>query len=212
MFVPSTPNPFAAGVDQTAAQRVANVKSIMARGASAPGHQQHQQQPAANGFGVDGTNMQVALYGQQQQQYPQLQMYNEATMMQQQQQMYNTMAMQQQQMVLYQSMAAQQNMMTTYNPQSLAAMQQQQMMMQQQQQHQHQMMRMQGFGRQGMGPGMRAPGVGSVGVGVPAMAAEKAEVPTASYKVQRGTKPTRVNASDQAFGPIMDDLRAKLGK
>ena len=42
---------------------------------------------------------------------------------------------------------------------------------------------------------------------VPAMQAERnTEVPR-NYRVKKSTKPTRVNASDSAFGPLLDQLK-----
>lgn len=191
-----------AGLDQTADERIANVKGMMHATTGQPN--QHK------GFGVDGSNMAVALYG-----HPQPQ-----NMQQMQQQMYNSMAMQQQhqqqqQMAAYQTMAAYQSM-AGYNPQQMAMLQQQQQqqMMHHQQQQQQQMMRHQQMmgGRGGLmqgGGGMRP----SNSVGVPAMQAEKTAVQPANYKVQRGTKPTRVNADDQAFGPLLDQMKkASIGK
>jgi outer membrane biosynthesis protein TonB len=198
-----------AGIEQTVDERVANVKGLMAAGGG-------QQQGVRSGFGVDGANMALALYGgpaavQQQQAAMQQQQ------MQQQQQMYNTMAMQQQQMAAYNTMAYQSMAAGGYSPQQQQQMmmqqQQQQQMMQQQQMVRQQQMMMGGRGGgmgmgvgMGVGGGMRNGG-GGPAAGVPAMQAERAPVEPASYKVQRDTKTTRVNAGDQAFGDILDQMK-----
>lgn len=54
-----------------------------------------------------------------------------------------------------------------------------------------------------MGGGMQAAAAPSV----PAMAAEGPSGGAAAYRVQRGTKPTRVNADDVAFGPLIESLK-----
>eukprot|EP00168_Porphyra_purpurea_P007306 TRINITY_DN1909_c0_g1_i7.p3 TRINITY_DN1909_c0_g1~~TRINITY_DN1909_c0_g1_i7.p3 ORF type:complete len:199 (-),score=90.23 TRINITY_DN1909_c0_g1_i7:233-829(-) len=54
-----------------------------------------------------------------------------------------------------------------------------------------------------MGGGMQAAAAPSV----PAMAAEGPSSGGAAYRVQRGTKPTRVNADDLAFGPLIESLK-----
>ena len=100
--------------------------------------------------------------------------------------MYQT---QQQQLVAYQTMAAYQYQ-THYNHQ-MALMQ-----MQQQQRRGHVPM---------MGSYVPAPRGDNT---VPAMNAEKmAATAPQNYRVKRGTKPTRVNADDSAFGPLLDEMK-----
>lgn len=54
-----------------------------------------------------------------------------------------------------------------------------------------------------VGGGMQA----AAAPAVPAMAAEGPSGGGAAYRVQRGTKPTRVNADDMAFGPLIESLK-----
>lgn len=193
MYQPAT-------LEHTVDDRVANVKGIMAATAQSGG--QHQR----SGFGVDGTNMQVAMYGQHGQQHhqnPQAQARQQA----QQQQMYNSMAMQQhqqQQMMAYQSMAAYQTMAS-----------QQMAMYQMQQQSTANGMRgmapMSGMQRMGMMGAYQPAPQGNQSV--PVMQAEGQARQTGDYKVQKGTKPTRVNDDDMAFGPLLDQMKkASIGK
>lgn len=99
--------------------------------------------------------------------------------------MYQT---QQQQLMAYQTVAAMQYQ-TQYNNQ-MAMMQ-----MQQQQRGGHAGM---------MGQYVPAPRGDNI---VPAMSAEKTAIAPQNYRVKRGTKPTRVNADDSAFGPLLDQMK-----
>lgn len=42
---------------------------------------------------------------------------------------------------------------------------------------------------------------------VPVMQAESHTRQAGDYKVQKGTKPTRVNEDDVAFGPLLDQMK-----
>ncbi|CDF34211.1 Phosphatidylinositol-binding clathrin assembly protein [Chondrus crispus] len=191
MYQPAT-------LEHTVDDRVANVKGIMAATTHGGGQQQR------SGFGVDGTNMQVAMYGQQQPQNP------HAQARQAQQHLYNSVAMQQQQqqMMAYQSMAAYQTMANQQ-------MANQQMAMYQMQQQSTAngmggMAPMNGMQRMGM-MGAYQP-VPQGNQSVPVMQAEGQARQMKDYKVQKGTKPTRVNDDDMAFGPLLDQMKkTKIG-
>ncbi|KAJ8902631.1 hypothetical protein NDN08_005951 [Rhodosorus marinus] len=61
----------------------------------------------------------------------------------------------------------------------------------------------------GMGGGALVPYQNQAAALIPAMEAEKVKQEASNYRVQRGTKPTRINASDQAFGPLLDQMMKK---
>jgi hypothetical protein len=178
------------GMEQSLEERVSNVKDMMS--------QEVPQRADRKGFGVDGVNMASATYGG-----PAAMRQQQAAM--QQQPAYQQAMLQQQQMAVYNTMAHQSVAGSGYSPEQQQMMmwqqQQQQMMMWQQQQQQMMMM---GRGSRA-GSGMRS---WSNGGGVAAMQAERAPVDATSFKVQRGTKPARVNAGDLAFGDIIDQMKA----
>lgn len=47
---------------------------------------------------------------------------------------------------------------------------------------------------------------------IPAMQAERTVQPYSAYKVQKSEGTRRVNASDKAFGPLLDDMKKALKK
>mmetsp|Transcript_8831 Transcript_8831/g.39184 ORF Transcript_8831/g.39184 Transcript_8831/m.39184 type:complete len:172 (+) Transcript_8831:565-1080(+) len=61
----------------------------------------------------------------------------------------------------------------------------------------------------GMGGGALVPYQNQAAALIPAMEAEKVKQEASNYRVQRGTKPSRINASDQAFGPLLDQMMKK---
>ena len=173
-------------LEHTVQDRVANVKGIMS-------HSQ-QQQSQFSGFGVDGNNMQVALYGQHQPTLQQQQMQQQQMAMQQQQMAaYQTMA-------AYQSMAMYQSMAAGMNPMMAQQQQQQQMLLQQQQM---------AAAQRGMMPGAHYVPVPQGNSTVPAMQAQKQAHPTANYRVTKSSTTKRVNDSDLAFGPLLDRMKKK---
>lgn len=182
-----------ATLEQTVDDRVANVKGMMAAGGAAA--------PARQGFGVDGANMQVALYGQnagnpQQQQQQQMLAYQQQ---QQQAQLaaYQTMAAYQS-MAMYQSMAG----MNGMNP-AAAYAQQQQMSMNPAYAQQMQMAAQQ----QAQAQQMAQARMQQQQPAVPAMQAQHVSHAGAAYRVTKSKATTRVNESDQAFGPILEQMK-----
>lgn len=193
-----------ATIENTVADRVANVKGIMANSGMTAG--QHH----TGGFGVNGANMHAAMHGGQSNPYAQQQSQQQAQL-QAQQQMYNTMAMQQyqqqqQQIAAYQTMAYQ-----TMAYQSMAHNQQVALYHGQQQNA--------GNGMYGMGPmnGMQRMGMMATytpapqgNQSVPVMQAERQTMQPKNFRVQKGTKPTRVSDSDVAFGPLLDRMKKQV--
>lgn len=116
--------------------------------------------------------------------------------------------------------------MSGYGQQSTQPSQQQQLVVYQQGQQmmQPQQMATQMSGQWGPGGGnqsalvpygahtsMTGIGAGTSATSVaPAMKADRVLTPQASdFRVKRGTKPTRVNDDDKAFGPLLDELKAR---
>lgn len=201
--------------------------------------QQHHQQQQQQQFGVGGANMHLAAnphlnaYSHAQQMQMQAQWAQQQQAMMQMYATYNMGASGGGSAAGYNTMnmgmgGGQQTMyggMSGYGPQPQQASQQQLVVYQQGQQ----MMQAQPMASQM--PGQWAGGTGTqtalvpygahasatgIGVGAsatsvaPAMQADRTLAPRASdFRVKRGTKPTRVNDSDKAFGPILDELKAR---
>lgn len=198
---PATVLPGRAALDRTTADRIANVKGMMQHGGGQGmnggmngGMGMGQGMQPQHGFGVNNTNAQM-------QQAARAQQYQHHQMAIAQQQMAA-----QQQAAMYQSQAAAmyQTAYQTGNPAAaqqalvIHQMGQQQMMMQQQQ-----MMHAQ----RGLLPGASYNLPQRTHQAVPAMAAGRVQHTPGSYRVKRSTAPTRVSASDTAFGPIVDQMK-----
>lgn len=200
LYTGGTPGPMQrTALEHTVEDRVANVKGMLA-GASA------QQQGARSGFGVEGTNMQLAIYGQQQVPQQQQQMMAAS----QQQQMMAAMQ-QQQQMAAYQTMAAYQSM-AMY--QSMAGMQAGGMNPAMMMQQQAMAAQAQAHAQRGLMPGASYAPAPQGNAAVPAMQAQAAAHAPANYRVQRAAQKTRVSDSDAAFGPLLDQMKktSSIGK
>mmetsp|Transcript_12783 Transcript_12783/g.18439 ORF Transcript_12783/g.18439 Transcript_12783/m.18439 type:complete len:259 (-) Transcript_12783:221-997(-) len=176
------PQQRAQAFNNTAQQRVAAVKAGMQQG----GGQQWNQ------GGMDAVYQAQMRARQQQQQQAQLMQQMYATQQAQQQmaayQTYNAAA------AAYQTGQVNNMQLAVVDPNAGAAF------------------------RGGMGGGMMGGGMGGgalvpyqnqAAALIPAMEAEKVKQEASNYRVQRGTKPTRINASDQAFGPLLDQMMKK---
>lgn len=170
-----------AALEHTVDDRVANVKGMMTGAA--------QQTTVRSGFGVDGTNMQMAMFGAHQPQMAAQQQQQQMLALQQQQQQLATY----QTMAAYQSMAMYQSMAAGVNP---ALVMQQQAMQAQAAQAQRGLMAGAAYT-----PNHSAPAA------VPAMQAQPAAHAPANYRVQRTAQKTRVSDSDAAFGPLLDQMK-----
>mmetsp|Transcript_9587 Transcript_9587/g.28988 ORF Transcript_9587/g.28988 Transcript_9587/m.28988 type:complete len:266 (+) Transcript_9587:1385-2182(+) len=161
--------------DNTHAQRVGAVKAGMQQGA-AGGYAQHHQ------GGMDGVYQAQARMRMQQQQ--------------QQQMAYQSMNP----AAAYQSQMPNAAYNTGYNNMAIVAVDPNM-------QYNGNMNGMMGGGMMGggtMGGGALVPYQNQQASLIPAMEAEKVAQQPNDYRVRRGTKPTRVNASDKAFGPLLD--------